>query len=111
MFCRFIFVKMFPLKKFKGGRLSNILYTFFFLLFLSACAPIDVFEKNVAIPGFAWASDFKPEISFDVTDTTARYTIYLEGFVDDKIARHIKTKSPGEPGDLLCGWVSKYRET
>ena len=22
-----------------------------------------------------------------------------------------KTKSPGEPGDLLCGWVSKYRET
>ena len=22
----------------------------------------------------------------------------------------IKTKSPGEPGDLLCGWVSKYRE-
>jgi hypothetical protein len=22
----------------------------------------------------------------------------------------VKEKSPGEPGDLLCGWVSKYRE-
>jgi hypothetical protein len=24
--------------------------------------------------------------------------------------RLFKLKSPGEPGDLLCGWVSKYRE-
>ena len=77
MYCRFIFVKMFPLKKFKGGRLSNIIYTLLLLSFLSACAPIDVFEKNVSIPGFAWTSDFKPEINFDVSDTTARYTIYL----------------------------------
>lgn len=77
MFCRFIFVKMFPLKKIKGGRLSNIIYIFSFLLLLASCAPIDVFEKNVPIPGFAWSSDFKPEISFDVTDTTAGYTIYV----------------------------------
>ena len=104
MFCRFIFVKMFPLKKFKGGRLSNILYTLICLLFLSACEPIDVFEKNVPIPNFAWASDFKPEINFDVTDTTARYTIYLvirhtDAYRYKNIWLNVYTKLPS--GDTL----------
>jgi gliding motility-associated lipoprotein GldH len=68
---------MFPLKKFKGGYLSNIIYTVLFLLCFTACQPIDVFEKNVAIPNFAWASTFKPEITFDITDTTSGYTIFV----------------------------------
>lgn len=68
---------MFPLKKFKGGLLSNIIYTLLFLLCFTACQPIDVFEKNVAIPKFEWASSFKPEIKLDITDTTARYTIFI----------------------------------
>jgi len=35
---------------------------------------------------------------------------YLVGLVNGKVLRLHKRKSPGEPGDLLCGWVSKYRE-
>lgn len=77
MYCRFIFVKMFPLKKFKGGFPSNIIYTVLFLATFSSCQPVDVFEKNIAIPNFAWTSNFKPEITFDITDTTSRYTIYI----------------------------------
>lgn len=65
MYCRFIFVKM------------KIIYPILFLLCFTACEPIDVFEKNISIPGFAWASDYKPEISFDITDTTALYTTYI----------------------------------
>jgi gliding motility-associated lipoprotein GldH len=77
MYCSFIFVKMFPLKKFKGGLPSNIIYTVLLLAFFSSCQPVDVFEKNISIPNFAWTSDFKPEITFDITDTTSRYTIYI----------------------------------
>jgi gliding motility-associated lipoprotein GldH len=47
------------------------------LLCFTACQPIDVFEKNVSIPGFAWASDFKPEVSFEITDTTSLYTTFI----------------------------------
>ncbi len=65
------------MKKIKGGRLSNIVYALSFLICFNACSPIDIFEKNVAVPNFAWSADFKPEISFEVTDTTARYTIYV----------------------------------
>lgn len=56
---------------------SNTILILLLLAFFSSCQPIDLFEKNVSIPGFAWASDFKPEISFDITDTTSRYTIYV----------------------------------
>lgn len=77
MYCRFIFVKMFPLKKFKGGLPSYIIYTVLSLVCFSSCQPVDVFEKNVSIPHFSWSSDFKPEISLDVTDTTSLYVIYV----------------------------------
>jgi gliding motility-associated lipoprotein GldH len=65
------------LKKFKGGHLSNIIYTVLFLLCFTACQPIDVAEKNISIPGFAWKSDFKPEISFEISDTTSLYASYI----------------------------------
>jgi gliding motility-associated lipoprotein GldH len=42
-----------------------------------ACETINLFEKNVSVPGQAWNSNFKPEISFDITDTTAFYNIYF----------------------------------
>ncbi|MBS1916348.1 MAG: gliding motility lipoprotein GldH [Bacteroidetes bacterium] len=56
--------------------------TFLFLisysLFLASCVPtIDVFEKDVAIPKQQWSSDFKPEISFSITDTVSLYNVYL----------------------------------
>ncbi len=48
-------------------------------LFLScvACGKIDSFEKNVAIPGHAWASDFIPEISVKISDTAAVYDLFV----------------------------------
>jgi gliding motility-associated lipoprotein GldH len=53
----------------------------FILLFLItgfiACETINLFEKNVPVPGHAWNTTFKPEISFDISDTTAFYNIYF----------------------------------
>lgn len=55
--------------------------SFFILLFLVAgfnsCETINLFEKNVSIPDQAWAAEFKPEISFDIADTSSFYNIYF----------------------------------
>ena len=90
---------MFLLKKTNRGFLSNIIYATLFLACFSSCQPIDVFEKNVSIPGFAWKSDFKPEISFEITDTTSRYTIYLvlrhtDAYRYKNIWMNVQTKTP-----------------
>lgn len=47
------------------------------LSFVAACGTIDVFEKNVSIPNHEWSSSFKPEISFEVGDTTSLYNVYV----------------------------------
>lgn len=45
--------------------------------FFASCATVDVFEKNVAIPNHAWSSQFKPSISFVISDTTSLYDVSL----------------------------------
>ena len=42
-----------------------------------ACGPINTFEKNVTIPGHEWESSFRPEITFDITDTVSLYNVYI----------------------------------
>ncbi|MBI2730431.1 MAG: hypothetical protein HYX40_06730 [Sphingobacteriales bacterium] len=58
---------------------SPIIYllTVCFLLSFATCMKIDVFEKNVEIPKHEWAWDYKPEISFVISDTVSSYNIYL----------------------------------
>ena len=47
------------------------------IFIVGSCNTIDVFEKNEAIPSQAWSGRFKPEFTFDIKDTTARYNIYI----------------------------------
>lgn len=47
------------------------------ILAFAACGPINSFEKNVSIPGQEWPSSFKPVISFDITDTSSLYNVYV----------------------------------
>src|SRR6266404_656417 len=54
-------------------RMKLIKTCFLFLvpcvLYLS-CTTIDLYEKEVTIPGFKWRSSFKPEFTFTIKDTT-----------------------------------------
>jgi len=68
---------MIPLINRKGLCLPFAGIIVLFVLFVSSCTTVGVFEKNVAIPGHAWSSNFKPEIQFEVSDTAARYNIYI----------------------------------
>lgn len=64
------FVKIISLKK------VVFLFTTCFIL-LTACTHINLYEKVVSIPGQAWQSSFKPSFTFDITDTTAPYQLFL----------------------------------
>lgn len=54
---------------------------FFFLLpvafLLSSCTSIDLYEKDVTIPGFKWKGSFKPEFAFAIKDTSVPYQLFL----------------------------------
>jgi gliding motility-associated lipoprotein GldH len=58
-------------------RKSFIIPASFCLLFISACTTIDLFEKNVSIPGHRWSSSFRPEFSFVIKDTSIPYQLYF----------------------------------
>jgi gliding motility-associated lipoprotein GldH len=61
-------------KNFQLRRLPLIL-----LLFagLAACQTIDLYEKSVSFPLHSWKSGEKPTFTFEITDTTALYNIFL----------------------------------
>ena len=54
-----------------------ILYPVTFILYLSSCTTVDLYEKNVSIPRHEWRSSFKPEFSFTITDTVSLYQLLL----------------------------------
>jgi gliding motility-associated lipoprotein GldH len=66
-----IFAKTFLLK-----HPVHLLVLMFFSALLS-CTSLGTFEKNIAIPNHTWNSSFKPEISFEIQDTTSRYNLYV----------------------------------
>ncbi len=55
-------------------------YTFVFLLsaaVLSACTQIELFEKNTPIPNIKWQNNFNATGTFNITDTTSLYNVYV----------------------------------
>ena len=76
-------------------------YLIAFCVLFGSCITVDVFEKNVPIPGHAWSSQFKPEISFDVKDTLSKYNIYVvvrhtDAYQYNNIWVNIYTQLPGD---------------
>jgi gliding motility-associated lipoprotein GldH len=72
-------------------------------LLISCSLTTAVFEKNIAIPGQQWHSDFKPEISFAITDTVSLYNIYLvlrhsDAYNYNNIWINATVEQPGEAG-------------
>jgi gliding motility-associated lipoprotein GldH len=81
-----------------------ILVRKFFLLLvpmcLSTCTTVDLYEKNVTIPGHKWSSAFQPEFTFTIKDTTVPYQLFLVLRHTDKynyrnIYVNLYTRQPG----------------
>jgi len=50
---------------------------FLLVFLLGSCRTADTFERNITIPSHEWDRAFKPEISFNITDTASLYNIYI----------------------------------
>ena len=43
----------------------------------AGCDTIELYEKNVAIPGHEWHSSFKPNFQFNIEDTAVPYHFFI----------------------------------
>lgn len=85
----------------RAKRLSSFIVTVAMLVGIQSCVNIDVFEKNVSIPNQEWSSSFRPEIRFEITDTTSLYNIYVvlrhtNAYRYNNIWLNIYTQSPAD---------------
>ena len=68
---------------------------------LSCNTTIGTFEKNITIPDHNWKSSFKPEISFEIEDTSSRYNLYvvirhLDAYRYNNIWVNVEMQFPGD---------------
>ena len=68
---------------------------------LSACAKIDVFEKNTAFRNHQWQSAEKPSVLFSISDTASSYNLYIvlrhsDAYNYSNIWMNIFTQAPGD---------------
>lgn len=68
-------------------------------LLLSSCNTIDLYEKQVPIPKHAWSASYKPSFTFDLTDTTAAYQLFIvlrhnDQYSYNNIWMNLSIKSP-----------------
>ena len=60
---------------------KTFLNKFCFILFivtgLASCQTIDIYEKISSFPDHSWKSAERPSFTFEITDTTSLYKIYL----------------------------------
>jgi gliding motility-associated lipoprotein GldH len=47
------------------------------LVSMTACQTIDIYEKTTFFPEHSWKSGEKPSFTFEITDTTSLYNIFL----------------------------------
>lgn len=80
--------------------------TSIYILFFISCTTIDLFEKNVVIPGHRWAGSYKPEFTFTIKDTSSPYQIYFtfrhtEKYNYNNVWINIYTQPPGDTVQVL----------
>lgn len=78
---------------------------FIFIILLAtsvaSCAKIDLFEKQVAIPSQQWFYNNAPTFTFDITDTTSLYNLYIilrhtDAYNYNNIWVQLGSKAPGD---------------
>ncbi len=71
------------------------------LSMLHSCQQIEVFEKNTPVPNNRWTRDFAATGSFNITDTTSYYNIYIvlrhtDSYNYNNIWLNVGVMSPGD---------------
>jgi gliding motility-associated lipoprotein GldH len=71
------------------------------IISLVGCSKIGVYEKSTPIPNFQWQNSFVPSYTFNITDTSARYNIYMvlrhtDAYQFNNVWCNVTTTFPGE---------------
>jgi len=83
---------------------------FSFLILLTAilagCKQIDVYEKTVPFPKHEWAATDTPSFTFTISDTAARYNVFVvlrhgDGYHFNNLWLDITTIPPGDTAQTL----------
>ena len=74
---------------------------FSFLIILSSCKQINVFEKNTPIPKYEWQSSFAATGTFNIEDTMAAYNLsivlrHTDAYAYNNIWLNVGLQSPGD---------------
>jgi gliding motility-associated lipoprotein GldH len=85
----------------KQTLIRRVIPAIMFLSGIYSCQTIDLYEKNVSIPDFAWKSNFKPEFRFTIKDTTVPYSVYIvlrhnDRYSFNNIWVSLTTRVPGD---------------
>jgi gliding motility-associated lipoprotein GldH len=56
---------------------KTVLFLLTGVLYLASCTSVGVFEENSTFKNQEWASNNKPTIHFNISDTTVPYNVYL----------------------------------
>ncbi|MEO7767446.1 MAG: gliding motility lipoprotein GldH [Ferruginibacter sp.] len=86
--------------KFKSYN-SSVVFLGAIILWLTACAQINVFEKNTTIRDHSWPYSLQPSFDFTISDTTALYNIYIvlrhtDAYRYNNIWLNIGSQSPAD---------------
>ena len=57
--------------------MSKYLYILVFIVTITSCQTIDVYERTKAFPDHNWPSGDDPSFTFEIEDTTSLYNIFL----------------------------------
>jgi gliding motility-associated lipoprotein GldH len=82
-------------------RVHHVMILVIAVVSLSACAKLDVYEKNVTIPKYEWSYNYKPAFDFSISDTNSSYNIYVvlrhtDAYRYNNIWLNMGTQFPGD---------------
>jgi len=82
-------------------KLKSLYFLLLAAVFAAGCIRINLYEKQVPIPGQNWNYDFSPEFNFEIRDTTSQFLIYViirhtELYQFNNIWLKIGSKAPGD---------------
>jgi len=77
------------------------LLTFYVCCILTGCLPAPYYQKEESIPQNAWAYNFKPSFTFNITDSAASYQPYFlirhtQAYPYSNIWIWVYAKAPGD---------------
>jgi gliding motility-associated lipoprotein GldH len=80
---------------------SLILVSISIALVIFSCRKIEVFERNVSFDNHQWPSGYKPEYTFEISDTVSLYNVFVvfrhqDAYRYNNVWLNVQIRFPGD---------------